>query len=166
MRELYGSGLNHFYIRLFSMLAVFFLASCVTTRGSDEGNPPDEEAVDIGYGTAEKEDLVGSVNVVQSEEDRTARTRTLAEMLMRVPGVQVQQLSGGTISVRIRGTNSFQGGKEPLYVLDGVVIPGVGGLSPFDIESITVLKDAGATAIYGSRGANGVILIKTKKGSG
>ena len=73
------------------------------------------------------------------------------------------------MSVRIRGSTSFTGGEEPLFVLDGMVLQsadGLRGLSPANVESITVLKDAGATAIYGSRGANGVILIKTKRFKG
>ena len=90
-------------------------------------------------------------------------------MLSRVPGVRVIDRPGGGISVRIRGTNSCLGGEEPLFVLDGMVIQsagaGLSGINPNSIESITVLKNAGETAIYGSRGANGVILIKTKRGS-
>jgi TonB-dependent SusC/RagA subfamily outer membrane receptor len=77
---------------------------------------------------------------------------------------------GGQISVRIRGPNSLNAGQEPLFVVDGMVAPpgttGLGDLDPSSVESITVLKDAGSTAIYGSRGANGVILIKTKRGGG
>jgi TonB-dependent SusC/RagA subfamily outer membrane receptor len=84
-------------------------------------------------------------------------------MLRRVPGVQVDEHSGGRISVVIRGRNTFQGGREPLYVLDGMVIQGIDGLNPMNIESITVLKNADATAVYGSRGANGVILIRSKR---
>jgi TonB-dependent SusC/RagA subfamily outer membrane receptor len=95
---------------------------------------------------------------------------TLAAMLARLPGVRVvnsTKLHGG-IQVRIRGSSSFQGSEEPLFVLDGMPIPSGDGqifsIDPNIIETITVLKDAGATAIYGSRGANGVILIKTKSG--
>lgn len=86
----------------------------------------------------------------------------------RFPGVQVFQVPGG-IAVRIRGTTSVTGSNEPLYVIDEMIIePGPGGalvgINPADIERIEVLKDAGSTAIYGSRGANGVILIRTKRG--
>lgn len=151
---------------LLSAIVVTILTGCATTGVGEGENPSDEGGVDIGYGSADKDHLVGSVNVVKAEEDRTGRQRTLAEMLQRVPGLQVQVLSGGNVSVRVRGTNSFQGGKEPLWVMDGVVIPGPSGVNPYDVESITVLKDAGSTAIYGSRGANGVILVKTKKRSG
>lgn len=86
----------------------------------------------------------------------------------RFPGVQVFRVNGG-ISVRIRGQSSFNADNEPLYVVDGMTIqPGPGGalvgINPQDIEKIEVLKDIGSTAFYGSRGANGVILIKTKRG--
>jgi TonB-dependent SusC/RagA subfamily outer membrane receptor len=85
----------------------------------------------------------------------------------RISGVSVEAAPGGGIAVRIRGTNSFYGGNEPLYVLDGAPLapaPGgvLRGLNPYDIESITVLKNPADTGIYGVRGANGVIVIKTK----
>jgi TonB-dependent SusC/RagA subfamily outer membrane receptor len=102
------------------------------------------------------------VVTVQGDVPEEGQGRTLAEMLYRVPGVQVSELSGGRLSVRVRGSNSFLGGMEPLYVYNGMVIQALEGINPNTIESITVLKNADATAIYGSRGANGVILIKTK----
>ncbi len=93
----------------------------------------------------------------------------------RMPGVQVQQTSGqpgAGISIRVRGVSSIAGGNEPLYVIDGLPqfnddVRGVNGLAtinPSDIESIEVLKDAASTAIYGSRGANGVVMVTTKSG--
>jgi TonB-dependent SusC/RagA subfamily outer membrane receptor len=106
-------------------------------------------------------------------EDMDAQPQSFAEMLAEIPGVHVAQSSQvfGGLKVRIRGTtNSVVGGEEPLFVLDGMPIPSGNGeifsLNPSGIESIAILKDAGATAIYGSRGANGVILIRTKRGSG
>ncbi|HEX6066717.1 MAG TPA: TonB-dependent receptor plug domain-containing protein [Longimicrobiales bacterium] len=86
----------------------------------------------------------------------------------RFPGVEVWRVPGG-LSVRVRGSTSVMGSNEPLYVIDGMTIdPGPGGalvgLNPADIQSIEVLKDAGSTAMYGVRGANGVIVIKTKRG--
>ena len=83
-------------------------------------------------------------------------------------GVLVTELPGGGIRVRIRGSRSILGGNDPLYVVDGMVIQTIDGalygINPHDVESISVLKDASSTAIYGSRGANGVILVKTKRG--
>jgi len=87
----------------------------------------------------------------------------------RFPGVEVFRLASGDLSVQIRGASSFVGSTEPLYVIDGMEIsPGPGGalvgINPADIASIQVLKDIGSTALYGVRGANGVILITTKRG--
>ncbi len=162
------SGLvpNHSWI--FGALALLLLPACATTRLAEEEESSDRETVDIGYGTVDRDHLVGSVSTVHSDDLPDVRYRTLAEMLIRIPGVQVDELTGGNIRVRIRGAASFLGSQEPLYVLDGMVIRSLMGISGLDtntIESITVLKDAGATAIYGSRGANGVILIKTRGGS-
>ncbi len=168
MRAFSGSGPVPYHPWLLGALALLFLTACATTRLAEEEEPSDREAVDIGYGTVDEDQLVGSVSTVHSEDLPDVRYNTLAEMLIRVPGVQVDELSGGNIRVRIRGAASFLGSEEPLYVLDGMVIRSVMGISGIDtnsIESITVLKDAGATAIYGSRGANGVIIIKTRGGS-
>lgn len=128
-----------------------------------------EEVVVVGYGTVKKSDLTGAVSQVKSEEINAFPTSNVMQALSgRAAGVQVIQNTGapgGGISVRIRGTNSIQGGNEPLYVIDGFPFSGnPTNLNNFDIESIEVLKDASATAIYGSRGANGVVLITTKGG--
>jgi TonB-dependent SusC/RagA subfamily outer membrane receptor len=86
----------------------------------------------------------------------------------RFPGVEVRRLSGGGVSIRIRGQRTFRGSDEPLYVIDGIPKNADGGaladLDPRDIKSIEVLKDAASKSVYGSRGANGVILITTRKG--
>ena len=148
-------------------IVLFLLTACATAPSAGGGNPSDAEAVDIGYGKVDPEHVTGSVSTLKGEDAQMGQFRTLAEMLMRTPGVRVLDRPGGGISVRIRGTNtSVLGGEEPLFVLDGMVIESADGLASIDpnaIGSITVLKDAGATAIYGSRGANGVILIKTKR---
>lgn len=128
-----------------------------------------EEVVVIGYGTVKKSDLTGSVASVKSKEINSFPTTNILQALSgRAAGVQVIQTTGApgaALSVRIRGTNSIQGGNEPLYVVDGFPFSGnPTNLNNNDIESIEVLKDASATAIYGSRGANGVVLITTKQG--
>jgi len=129
-----------------------------------------EEVVAVGYGTVRKSDLTGSVTSVKSDEIKAFATSNVMQSLSgRAPGVQVSQNTGapgGSVSVRIRGTNSIQGSNEPLYVIDGFPFSGSNPtvLSNSDIESVEILKDASATAIYGSRGANGVILITTKRG--
>jgi TonB-linked SusC/RagA family outer membrane protein len=148
-----------------------------------------DEVVVIGYGSVLKKDVTGSISSVKVEENIANQTTGVDQLLQgRAAGVQVLQNTsavGSGISVRIRGTNSLRGNNEPLYVVDGIIIASAGedvlpaggvgnsgqeaqngltGINPRDIESIEVLKDASATAIYGSRGANGVVLITTKKG--
>lgn len=128
-----------------------------------------EEIIVVGYGTVKKSDLTGSVGQVKSKEVNAFPASNLMQgMAGRVAGVQVIQSTGAPgagVSVRIRGTNSVQGGNEPLYVVDGFPYSGnPTNINNSDIESIEVLKDASATAIYGSRGANGVVLITTKQG--
>ena len=143
-----------------------------------------QEVVVIGYGTVKKSDLTGSVVSVSSADIKAVPVATFDQALQgRAAGVQVVQSSGapgGGTNIRIRGTSSVNASSEPLYVIDGMLInndtgeTSIGGrgpstnplatINPSDIESIEVLKDASATAIYGSRAANGVILITTKKG--
>jgi TonB-dependent starch-binding outer membrane protein SusC len=137
-----------------------------------------EEVVVVGYGTMKKSDLTGAVVSVSSEDIKKSMSTSLDQSLQgRAAGVSVIQNSGqpgGGVSVSIRGINSLTQGNEPLYVIDGVPISsnfgaGVGGnmlstINPVDIVSMEVLKDASSAAIYGSRAANGVILITTRKG--
>lgn len=125
-----------------------------------------EEVVAIGYGTQKKADLTGSVAVVDMKEAKKTAATNIYEMLQgQVPGVSVSTTSqpGAMSAVQIRGTGSFNT-VGPLYVLDGMIVNDVNHLNPNEIESMQVLKDASAAAIYGARGANGVILITTKKG--
>lgn len=127
------------------------------------------EVVAIGYGYVKKKDLTGSVATVSADDMVMGGTVSNAAQALqgKTAGVQVQQSSkapGGTITVRVRGSNSISSTNEPLYVVDG--FPSSEGLNinPNDIESMQILKDASATAIYGARGANGVVLITTKRG--
>ena len=128
------------------------------------------QIVVVGYGTVRKSDLTGSLASVKAREINAFPAANVLQALSgRAPGVQVIQNTGspgGAVSIRIRGTNSVQGSNEPLYVVDGFPMSGSNPtiLNNTDIESIEVLKDASATAIYGSRGANGVVLITTKQG--
>jgi len=126
-----------------------------------------EEVVAIGYGTMKKSDLTGSVASVKGKELSDFSTSSVSQALQgRSAGVNVQQNSGApgaSVQIHIRGTNSIQGSNNPLWIIDG--FPGSEGmLNASDIESVEILKDASATAIYGSRGANGVILVTTKRG--
>jgi TonB-dependent starch-binding outer membrane protein SusC len=126
-----------------------------------------DEVVAIGYGSVKKRDLTGSVSSVKSEELQSIPTAQLSRAMQgRVAGVQVLQNTGApgsAMQVRIRGTSSISGSNEPLWIIDG--FPGnPNAISSSDIESMEILKDASATAIYGSRGANGVVIITTKSG--
>ncbi|PYF70633.1 SusC/RagA family TonB-linked outer membrane protein [Pedobacter nutrimenti] len=130
-----------------------------------------EEVMVIGYGTVKKKDLTGSVGSVNITDLQKAPVRSFDEALAgRIAGVQVSSNDGQPgsegINIVIRGANSLTQNNGPLYVLDGFPMEGLetSAINPDDIESITVLKDASSTAIYGARGANGVIVIETKKG--
>lgn len=128
-----------------------------------------EEIVVIGYGSVKKSDLTGSLSQVKSKDITSLPSTNIMQALNgRASGVRVMQNSGapgGSVSVRIRGTNSILGGNEPLYVIDGFPYNGNPTfLQNSDIASIEILKDASSTAIYGSRGANGVVMITTKGG--
>jgi len=128
-----------------------------------------DDVVVIGYGTVKKSDLTGAVGSISAKQiqDVTVTNPQLA-LQGRVPGVQVTQTDfspSGGVEIRIRGTRSFQASNDPLYVVDGMMMSTqLNFLDPSDIESIDILKDASATAIYGSRGANGVVIITTKRG--
>jgi TonB-linked SusC/RagA family outer membrane protein len=126
------------------------------------------EVVVVGYGTQQRRDVTGAIASVNANDIKALPLTSLDQALQgRAAGVQVTQNSGapgGSVSVRIRGVGSING-SEPLYVIDG--FPTQGGLNsinPNDIESIEILKDAGASAIYGSRASNGVVLVTTKRG--
>lgn len=135
------------------------------------------EVVVIGYGTVRKSDLTGAVSGVKEAELMERPAPSLNQMMAgRMPGVQVNNNSGrpgGRTTVRIRGFSSINSSNNPLYVVDGVLLPQSTGdqfsnaidfINPNDIVSVEVLKDASSTAIYGARGANGVILVTTRKG--
>lgn len=129
-----------------------------------------EEVIVVGYGTVKKKDLTGSVAKVNMEDINKAPVRSFDEALAgRTAGVQVQSSDGqpgSGINIVVRGNNSITQNNSPLYVIDGFPIENSNNnaINPADIETIEVLKDASATAIYGARGANGVIIITTKKG--
>ena len=141
-----------------------------------------DEVVVIGYGSVKKKDLTGAVVLVDMDDLSDIPVSSFDKKMQgRVAGVQVTSLSGqpgGATSMKIRGSNSIMSGTEPLYVIDGVLMEGqqnfswigspsengLSSINPNDIESINILKDASATAIYGARGANGVVIITTKRG--
>lgn len=145
-----------------------------------------DEVVIIGYGSVNKKDLTGAITSIKPTTTIAEQSNGIEDIIKgRAAGVQVSANGaepGSTISIKIRGTSSLTGNSEPLYVVDGIIMDtatedtgnpisgyasqqgGISGINPQDIESVDVLKDASATAIYGSRAANGVIIITTKKG--
>lgn len=126
-----------------------------------------DEVVVVGYGTTKKSDLTGSLASVSSKDFEKQPLNDVSQALLgRAAGLQVTQNSGvpgGEFRIRIRGANSISGGNQPLFVVDGQFLD-ISAVNVNDIQSIEVLKDASATAIYGNRGANGVVLITTKRG--
>ena len=134
-----------------------------------ETNASLNEVVVIGYGTQRKTDLTGSLTSVSTKDFAQQPVSRIDQVLEgRASGVQVTNASGAPgadVRIRVRGSNSIQGDNNPLYVIDGFVGGDFNTINPNDIETLQVLKDAASTAIYGSRGANGVIIVTTKKGS-
>ncbi|WP_153798146.1 SusC/RagA family TonB-linked outer membrane protein [Foetidibacter luteolus] len=135
----------------------------LTTSGLDQ-------VVVVGYGTQAKKDLTGSVGVVSQSKMSNQATVGIGQNLQgKLAGVQVTQNDGtpyGGTSIRIRGAGSFGASSDPLVVIDGIITnDGLSNLNPNDVENITVLKDAASSAIYGSRGANGVVIVTTKRGN-
>lgn len=133
-------------------------------------NAAGAEVIVIGYGTQRKEAVTGSVVSVKGDVVREVPSANISQALQgRVAGVQIVTTNskpGATTQIRIRGTRSLNATNDPLIVLDGIPFPGtIADIDPSEIKSVDILKDASATAIYGSRGANGVMLITTNKGS-
>ena len=129
-----------------------------------------DEVVVVGYGTMKKKDLTGSVASVKTEDlAKVAGANALSAMQAKVPGVDLQQSGGGEagagVSMTLRGNRSLLAGNGPLVIVDGVEYGSTLDIPASDIESMDILKDAASTAIYGTKGANGVILITTKRGS-
>ena len=136
-----------------------------------------DEIVVIGYGTSKRKDLTGAISSVTGEDLRRTNPVTFDQAIQgKIPGLVIQQISGqpgGAVSVQVRGLSSF-GSTGPLYVIDGIIVGGtatlgtgtnpLAAINPAEIESVDVLKDASATAIYGSQATNGVIIITTKRG--
>ncbi|HLX91030.1 MAG TPA: TonB-dependent receptor [Puia sp.] len=126
------------------------------------------DVIVVGYGQQRKRDVTGAISTVTAEEIAKRPLVRLEDALQgTTPGVAVQEVNGNPgsgLSVRIRGANSITGGNDPLYVVDGYIGAPLGSIDPSDIENLQVLKDASATAIYGSRATNGVVLITTKSG--
>lgn len=145
----------------------------VTSSSLSVRMEPDAQLLDdvvvVGYGVTRKRDLAGSVSQIKADEVKPGVITSAADLLRgRAAGVAVRQTSfepGGAINIRVRGSSSISADNNPLYVIDGIQSNVGNQVSPEDIESIEILKDAAATAIYGARGANGVIIITTRQGA-
>jgi TonB-linked SusC/RagA family outer membrane protein len=127
-----------------------------------------DEVVVVGYGTVKRADLTGSVGSVSADAIRNAKVTTVGDALLgKIAGVQIKPKDGApgeAPQIIIRGVGSITAGSTPLYVVDGFPVTDLQAINPDNIESIDILKDASATAIYGSRGSNGVVIINTKRG--
>lgn len=128
-----------------------------------------EEVVVIGYGTVQKKDLTGSVSSVSAKQLESIPVSSASEALQgKMAGVQITTTEGSPdaeVKIRVRGGGSLSQDNSPLYIVDGFPVSSISDIAPTDIQSVDVLKDASSTAIYGARGANGVIIITTKSGS-
>ena len=158
-----------FPLRALGPLGAALLSAACHHGPAPASSPTSRDSVEVGYGAQERRDVTGAISSVSGEEARRSSPTSIAQMLQgRFPGVEVEELPGEGITVRIRGQRSINGNNEPLYVIDGVPVHTAAsgalvGLDPRAIKRIEVLKDAGSTAAYGSRGANGVILITTNR---
>ncbi|WP_294243331.1 SusC/RagA family TonB-linked outer membrane protein [uncultured Chryseobacterium sp.] len=170
--------MNRFYFAKTNKAALFFamallpsaMAYAQVKRDTAAKEKKIEEVIVIGYGTQRKEAVTGSVVQVKGDALREVPSANITQALQgRAAGVDITQTStkpGASMQIRIRGVRSLSGDNDPLVVLDGVPFAGsLGDISSSDIKSIDILKDASATAIYGSRGANGVIIVTTNRGS-
>jgi TonB-dependent SusC/RagA subfamily outer membrane receptor len=152
------------------LIAALALGACQSYQPASAAGP--ERAVDsvaVGYGSQARRDVTGAVSTVSGEVAQRNSPTNIADMIDgRFPGVEVRRLASGGMSVRIRGVHTFKGDAEPLFIVDGIPqhprsAGSLSDIDPRDVQSIEVLKDAGSTAVYGARGANGVILITTKR---
>lgn len=148
-------------------LTVLLLSGCSQATSSAR-TPVSRDTLSVGYGTQAKGNVTGSVGSVDVDRQNRRGIAHVEELIAsRVAGVTVRRLPDGGFSVRVRGGGAQFGGGEPLFVVDGVPLPpgysALRGISPHDVRRIEVLKDASAAGIYGSRAANGVILISTRK---
>ena len=160
---------------VFSFLGLATVEEAVGGRGRidvtlSEADQAIDEVVVIGYGVQRREAVTGSVASMGGETLRAVQSNDFTQALQgRIAGVEMSQTStqpGATMQIRIRGTRSLTASNDPLVVLDGIPFAGsISDISPSDIKSIDILKDASATAIYGSRGANGVIIVTTNRGA-
>lgn len=148
-------------------LALLAAPACHRQPAAAAPAPTARDSIQVGYGKEAKRDVTGSVGQVTTAGRKATMTSMVDLLEGRVAGLQVSQASDGSISLRIRGDRSLLSSGEPLLVVDGTPMSDASSvlqdMDPHDVASISVLRDAGSLAAYGSRGANGVIIITTKK---
>jgi len=164
-----GDILTFRYLGYLSIDKTIGASSIINVSMKEDANILDEVVI-VGYGTTTKKSFTGTASVVSSENiDAKAVSNVAQALIGEVSGVSVTRTNGrpgSSATIRIRGFSSIEGNSAPLYVVDGVPFSGdINAINPNDIESTTILKDASATAIYGARGANGVVLLTTRKGT-
>lgn len=156
-------------MRAFRLLSIFVvgigLIGCASSQSASSGNE-EGDAVNVGYGKQKQANVTSATSTVTPDQQSQSGTNSFSDLLQgQTAGVQVEQAPNGT-RILIRGLTSVHGDNAPLYVVDGMTVApnpdGTVPVHPREVKSITVLKDAGATSIYGSQGANGVIVIETK----
>ncbi len=152
------------------LVLVALLPACASGHSHASAAQP-ADSVQVGYGQQARRNVTGAVSSIETESQRDNSALQLEQLIQgRVAGVEIIRLDAARISLRIRGTNSVNSGTEPLYVIDGMKVhaesftDAMAGINPGDVARIEILKDAGATAIYGSEGANGVVLVTTRRG--
>lgn len=159
--------LRPFLFLLLGVVTSVGLLGCSSSQpAQSNAENQEEETINTGYGKQSKSTSTSSSSTVTPSESERSSANNLSDLLQgKTAGVQVSSRPGG-VRIQIRGINSFNSDQTPLYVIDGTPVrpssDGTLSISPHEIESITVHKDAGATSIYGSRGANGVVVIETK----
>lgn len=162
------SSLTHVLCFLLTIILGIGLVGCASSQSaSSDDDEEEEETVAVAYGEQKKQNVTTATSTITPDEQDQSSASDFSDLLQgRTAGVRVQKNPSG-IKITIRGINSFNLDTSPLYVIDGMAVePNPNGtipVHPQTVKSITVLKDAGATAMYGSRGANGVIVIKTKQ---
>ena len=160
-----GSQHNQIIMKkiLFLIIAIPFLASagCASVRSAAPADTENEESINIGYGKAKRKNTTNSISHVKNDEHLVYNS--IYDYLRdKVPGVVVERSGSNTEKVYVRGVNSINSPTDPLFIVDGVEVDDISAISPYDVESVDVLKDS-AASIYGVRGTNGVIIITLKR---
>ena len=158
------------YVKLPLLIAALYFGGDLHAQSTQDTVAKEnkiEEVVVIGYGKQKRGDLTSAISSVKSEEiTKQPATTAMQSLQGKLSGVTIVNTDqpGATPSVIVRGLGTALGGRDPLYVVDGMIVPNITNINPRDIESIDVLKDAASSAIYGVRAANGVVIVTTKTG--